>query len=217
VSDRGCGLGPAPRGRACSPSRSRRELLTQPYEGWAVARESGIATMPQSASMSESGDAARSCARRVQRVLPQAHKPAWSKKWEGCGISIEMTDVVPRGSPGSYLCFRLTRRVKFSAVDNSIRHTHRSAHTLEAPAHAATGDGPRQPPARCGAPSSSQRCVSRSRPAAGPWAGRGALSRRRARGRGGCGRQIQCRRRSPSRSTESSRNPFSGTDGGPGA
>jgi len=40
VSDRGCGLGPAPRGRACGPSRSRRELLTQPYVGWAVARES---------------------------------------------------------------------------------------------------------------------------------------------------------------------------------
>ena len=37
VSDRGCGLGPAPRGRACGPSRSRRELLTQPYVGWAVA------------------------------------------------------------------------------------------------------------------------------------------------------------------------------------
>ena len=30
-------VGPAPRGRACGPSRSRRELLTQPYVGWAVA------------------------------------------------------------------------------------------------------------------------------------------------------------------------------------
>ena len=37
MSDRGCGLGPAPRGRACGPSRSRRELLTQPYVRWAVA------------------------------------------------------------------------------------------------------------------------------------------------------------------------------------
>ena len=31
------GWGPARRGRACGPSRSRRELLTQPYVGWAVA------------------------------------------------------------------------------------------------------------------------------------------------------------------------------------
>ena len=41
MSDRGCGLGPAPRGRACGPSRSRRELLTQPNEGWVAHFEVG--------------------------------------------------------------------------------------------------------------------------------------------------------------------------------